>query len=218
MFRNSYVGRHRAARSNVSGQIARDGAVAATAAVASLGVLAGPAAASPAHNWDGVARCESGGNWHINTGNGFYGGLQFAAATWLGYGGGAYARRADLAGEAAQIAIAERVLVGQGVGAWPVCGRYLGVASGVADTQANTRPAPGTRVTPQPVAVDRDGDADDSGAQPGAAGRYVVRSGDTLQRIAVQHHIIGGWATLAHLNRDVINNPNLIYPGQHITL
>lgn len=74
-------------------------------------------------NWDAVAQCESGGNWHINTGNGFYGGLQFTYSTWLGYGGGAYAPRADLATREQQIAIAERVLAGQGIGAWPVCGR-----------------------------------------------------------------------------------------------
>ncbi len=227
MSRNSYLGRHRAAHISISDRVARGGAVAVTAAVASLGVLAGPAAASPGHNWNGVARCESSGNWHINTGNGFYGGLQFTAATWLGYGGGAYAPRADLAGAAAQIAIAERVLVGQGIGAWPVCGRYLDVGSVVADTRANVRPAarplvtpqPVTPqpVTPQPVSVDRDGD--DAGARAAAGeGRYVVRSGDTLELIAVRHHVVGGWATLAHLNRDVIENPNLIYPGQHITL
>lgn len=74
-------------------------------------------------NWDAVAACESGGNWHINTGNGFYGGLQFTYSTWLGYGGGAYAPRADLASREQQIAVAERVLAGQGIGAWPVCGR-----------------------------------------------------------------------------------------------
>ena len=219
MSRNSYLGRHRAAHISISGRIARGGAVAVTAAVASLGVVAGPAAASPPHNWNGVARCESSGNWHINTGNGFYGGLQFTAATWLGYGGGVYAPRADLAGEAAQIAIAERVLVGQGIGAWPVCGRYLDVGSVVADTQANTRPAARPLVTPQPVSADRDGDGDDSGARPAAGeGRYVVRSGDTLELIAVRHHVVGGWATLAHLNRDVIENPDLIYPGERITL
>jgi len=74
-------------------------------------------------NWDAIAACEAGGNWHINTGNGFYGGLQFTYSTWLGYGGGAYASRADLATREQQIAIAEKVLVGQGIGAWPVCGR-----------------------------------------------------------------------------------------------
>ena len=76
-------------------------------------------------DWDAVARCESGGNWSINTGNGYYGGLQFSTSTWTGYGGGAYAPRADLATREQQIAVAERVLAGQGKGAWPTCGRNL---------------------------------------------------------------------------------------------
>lgn len=73
-------------------------------------------------NWVAIAACESGGNWADNTGNGFYGGLQFTISTWLGYGGGAYAPSANLATESQQIAIAEKVLAGQGIGAWPVCG------------------------------------------------------------------------------------------------
>ena len=79
----------------------------------------------PAHDWDAVARCESGGNWSINTGNGFYGGLQFTSSTWSAFGGGAYAPRADLASRSQQIAIAEKVLAAQGPGAWPTCGRSL---------------------------------------------------------------------------------------------
>ncbi len=72
-----------------------------------------------------MALCESGGNWSINTGNGYYGGLQFGASTWAAYGGLAYAARADLAAKSQQIAIAEKVLAGQGAGAWPICGRNL---------------------------------------------------------------------------------------------
>src|SRR3954468_14209862 len=90
----------------------RGGAVTLGAAAVGIGVLAAPASAAPSHDWSGVAQCESGGNWAINTGNGYYGGLQFSSSTWLGYGGGAYASRADLASPAQQIAIAERVLVG----------------------------------------------------------------------------------------------------------
>jgi uncharacterized protein YabE (DUF348 family) len=80
---------------------------------------------SGSHNWDAVAACESGGDWSINTGNGFYGGLQFTISTWDAYGGQAYAPRADLASREAQIAVAERVLASQGAGAWPVCGANL---------------------------------------------------------------------------------------------
>jgi uncharacterized protein YabE (DUF348 family) len=76
-------------------------------------------------NWDAVAACESGGNWHINTGNGFYGGLQFDRGTWLANGGGAYAARADLASREQQIAVATRLYNARGASPWPVCGQRL---------------------------------------------------------------------------------------------
>jgi peptidoglycan hydrolase-like protein with peptidoglycan-binding domain len=97
--------------------------LAVTAAVALAATLTiAPAVAQAASVWDAVAACESGGNWAINTGNGFYGGLQFTHQTWQGYGGGVYSFNANGASRAAQITIAQRVLVGQGPGAWPVCG------------------------------------------------------------------------------------------------
>lgn len=73
-------------------------------------------------NWDAVAECESSGDWSIDTGNGFYGGLQFTESTWLSYGGGQYAQYANEATKAEQETVANRVLAGQGIGAWPVCG------------------------------------------------------------------------------------------------
>jgi uncharacterized protein YabE (DUF348 family) len=76
-------------------------------------------------NWDAVAACESGGNWHINTGNGFYGGLQFDYGTWLSNGGGAYASRADLASREQQIAVATKLYNARGSSPWPVCGQRL---------------------------------------------------------------------------------------------
>ncbi len=79
-------------------------------------------ASSDGVNWSAIAACESGGDWSANTGNGFYGGLQFTEQTWLAYGGGQYASSANLASPAQQIAVAQRVLAGQGIGAWPVCG------------------------------------------------------------------------------------------------
>lgn len=76
-------------------------------------------------NWDAVAACESNGNWSINTGNGFYGGLQFSLSTWLSEGGGAYAPRPDLATKAQQIAIATKLYQVAGSSPWPVCGANL---------------------------------------------------------------------------------------------
>ncbi|MEU9086314.1 transglycosylase family protein [Streptomyces sp. NPDC048357] len=78
--------------------------------------------------WDCVADCESGGRWAVNTGNGFYGGLQFWQPTWEEYGGLAFARRADLATRGQQIRVAEDLLGSQGWNAWPVCSKRYGLA------------------------------------------------------------------------------------------
>ena len=91
--------------------------------------LAGQASAASDAEWDQVARCESGGNWAINTGNGYQGGLQFTPGTWIASGGGQYAPAAHLATKEQQIAVAERVLAQQGRGAWPVCGGPLSGAT-----------------------------------------------------------------------------------------
>lgn len=89
----------------------------------SSGSYSAPAAAPISYtsgtNWDKIAACESGGNWAINTGNGYYGGLQFTQQTWAGAGGTAYAPRADLATPEQQIAIASKLALSN----WPVCGR-----------------------------------------------------------------------------------------------
>lgn len=77
--------------------------------------------------WGCVAKCESGGNWHINTGNGHYGGLQFSQRTWESFGGGKYAPRADLATRQEQIKVARKVVAVQGWGAWPHCSRRYGL-------------------------------------------------------------------------------------------
>jgi cell wall-associated NlpC family hydrolase len=110
-------------------------------------ISTGSAHAASVSTWDKVAACESSGNWSINTGNGFYGGLQFTASTWAAYGGHAYAPQANQATKAQQIAVAEKVLAGQGPGAWPVCGPRAGLARGgpapaVAAPKAAVRSAP----------------------------------------------------------------------------
>ncbi|PJE95647.1 peptidase [Streptomyces carminius] len=93
-------------------------------------IAAGNANAASVDTWDRVAQCESTGNWSINTGNGFYGGLQFQQSTWEAFGGTQYAPRADLATKEQQIAVAEKVLDGQGPGAWPVCSVKAGLTKG----------------------------------------------------------------------------------------
>jgi hypothetical protein len=78
--------------------------------------------------WDGLAQCESSGNWAVNTGNGYYGGLQFDSATWSDFGGTKYAPRADQATKEQQIEIAEKVRDQRGgYGSWPACARKLGL-------------------------------------------------------------------------------------------
>jgi hypothetical protein len=134
-------GRHRKpTTSNVGvAKLAFTGAVLGGGGIA----LAGHAAAAPDSEWDRVASCESGGNWAINTGNGYHGGLQFSQGTWAAHGGGEYATSANQATRDQQIAIAERVLASQGRGAWPVCGRGLSGATPrnvVADAPAPEAP------------------------------------------------------------------------------
>jgi resuscitation-promoting factor RpfA len=90
-------------------------------------VFAAPVEAASLDQWDRLAQCESGGNWRANTGNGYYGGLQFSRRTWHGFGGGSYAATANNASRPQQIAIAEKVLRVQGWKAWPACSKRVGL-------------------------------------------------------------------------------------------
>jgi len=254
-----YHGRHRAP--TTTGRTAAKLAVTGLVVGAPLTALTAPASAATTGQWDAVAQCESGGNYAINTGNGFYGGLQFTLSTWAAYGGTGAPQNAS---KSAQIAVAERVLAGQGKGAWPVCGTGLGAANPT-PVQAQTRSAPAapsTRTAPSapaatpprtvpsappsarsaprvvaPTVVGQstratddagDADADDSTAGAprattpsrgsAAARSYVVRSGDTLAKIAAAHQIRGGYQAIFALNRGTIKNVNLIYPGETLTL
>ncbi|MGW7585752.1 transglycosylase family protein [Kitasatospora sp. NPDC054768] len=90
-------------------------------------VAATSASAAPATVWDKVVACEATGNWAVNSGNGFYGGLQFTSSTWAAFGGTAYAPQAHQATKAQQIAVGEKVLAAQGPGAWPVCSAKAGL-------------------------------------------------------------------------------------------
>lgn len=98
------------------------GAAAAAGLVAAPLIAAPTAGAADASGWDAVAACESGGDWSINTGNGYYGGLQFDEQTWAANGGTQYAPTAAQASREQQIDVAENVLANQGAGVWPNCG------------------------------------------------------------------------------------------------
>ena len=207
-------GRH-AAPSDPARVIARSTAGATAVAIPLVGMTAANAATDA--QWDRVAQCESSGNWHINTGNGFYGGLQFTESTWLGYGGGEYASRADLASRSEQIAVANRVLAGQGWGAWPVCSAYAGPAGPPTPTvvHASEHLTRGTHEVSHHAADRHKGSRHTRRHDR----TYVVKAGDTLSGIAAKFDVRGGWRRLYHLNRHAVGaNPNLIHVGQHLRI
>ncbi|MFC7161802.1 transglycosylase family protein [Aquipuribacter hungaricus] len=166
--------------------------------------VSAPAQAAPGEVWDRLAQCEASGNWAINTGNGYYGGLQFYQPTWASFGGLEYAPRADLASREQQIAVAEKVLARQGWGAWPACSRKLGLTDADKGTPAPApAPAPAAPAAPAPAAP--------------TYGTYTVRGGDTLGSIARANGTT--WQSLYAANRDVIGaNPGLIRIGQQLRL
>lgn len=153
-------------------------------AAAALALLAPPATASPARHldecsraegpWACLAECESDGRWDANTGNGYYGGLQFHQPTWEGHGGLAYAPRADLATREEQIKVAQKVLRSQGWKAWPVCSQKVKEA-GLADDAFGS-----VRTT------------------------HVVERGETLSSIARRLGVEGGWQALYRANRAAV--------------
>ena len=171
-----------------------------------------PAFASADPNWDAIAACESGGNWGANTGNGYYGGLQFKQSTWEANGGSGNPANAS---REEQIRVANNVLQSQGIGAWPVCGKRGGSAApaqthntpsrqnngGGKHKKAPTRTAP--PAAPALVASN-------------PAGDYTVVPGDSLSKIATAQHVTGGWQALFEKNKQFIGDPNLIVPGQKL--
>ncbi|MFD7708733.1 transglycosylase family protein [Streptomyces sp. NPDC059785] len=177
----------------------------------------GVADAADVSTWNKVAACESTGNWSINTGNGYYGGLQFTQSTWEAYGGTAYAHRADLATKDQQIAIAEKVLKGQGPGAWPTCSQRAGLTRGGGTPQLDTSSGTSARTVERTVRDVRPQTTPQS--QAGTARMYTVVHGDTLSGIAEERHVGGGWQRLYAANREVVGaDPDLIVPGQRLSL
>ncbi|MFE8974523.1 transglycosylase family protein [Streptomyces cyaneofuscatus] len=188
-------------------------------------ITATSAGAASEEVWEKVAACESSGNWAINTGNGYYGGLQFSGPTWAAFGGTRYAPRADLATRDQQIDIAERVLDGQGPGAWPACSVKAGLTRGgdAPDTtpqSAGTRPVQAAAPQSAPPRKPRTTPAAATPTHvPGKRDAYTVASGDSLSGIADAQRVSGGWQKLYAANRTVVgDDPDLIFPGQRLSL
>ncbi|MFJ9132075.1 transglycosylase family protein [Streptomyces sp. NPDC102256] len=315
-------GRHRRPR-QAPALIVAAGVTGSAIAIPLLG--ASSASAADGTTWDRVAECESGGAWSADNGNGYYGGLQLTQDNWERYGGLEYARSADQASRSQQIAVAEKVLDGQGLVAWPTCGPLSGLSkdsagvhvdTGMADgasddagdsgssglsTSPSASPSTessrssdssGASDTASPKATEsgtksggsqdanssdksdkstsdasesdksgrtdassepsgdastaagrhRGGSADEDGADAatdsrtdGTAGRhasrgsddardagdgtYVVRSGDSLWKIADALDVTGGWADLYAANEKTVGiDPDLILPGQSLAV
>ncbi|MDI9894798.1 MULTISPECIES: transglycosylase family protein [Nocardiaceae] len=141
-------GRHRkpSTTGKTVAKVAVTGAIMGTAGIA----FTGTANAAPDSDWDRLAQCEAGGNWGINTGNGFQGGLQFSPSTWNSHGGQQYAATANQASREEQIAVAEKVLDSQGWGAWPSCSSSLGLSSAPSERSVPVTPkAPTVPAVPE---------------------------------------------------------------------
>ncbi|MFH9608070.1 transglycosylase family protein [Streptomyces sp. NPDC017448] len=215
------------------------GVTGAAVAVPLMGATS--ASAASVETWDAVAQCESGGNWSINTGNGYYGGLQFSQSSWAAAGGTQYAARADLASKDQQIATAEKLLDMQGPGAWACAGAggltNDGVDPGVNTGSGQSQQAQPEREAEQPTTRSEQRSAPQ--AAPKAApqaeskktvttptgekvrkgdGEYKVKTGDTLSKIAQKEGVKGGWSKLFQLNDDIVEDANLIFPGQQLHL
>ena len=222
-----------------------------TAAALAIGGAVAATLSMPAANavdgatWDALAQCESGGNWSINTGNGFYGGLQFTQQSWNGVG---MSGSPATASRAQQIEAGERLLAIQGWGAWPACSAKLGLygKTGAAPTYTEptttvaaqsqtqqTYTAPAAQVAPAapavqaaPAAVEAPAAAPATApaveapvaAPKAAAGTYTVVPGDSLSLIAAKLGVAGGYQAIAAANTDIIYNVDLIFPGQVLTI
>lgn len=223
------------------GKLATKTLIAAAAISVPLFGFAAPANAAPDSTWDQLAECESGGDWSINTGNGYEGGLQFNPQTWQAHGGSGSA--ADASREE-QIAVAENVLDNQGWGAWPSCSQQINASGQAAPSeqpmeqqeqapaQEQQEQAPAqeqpqqqapVQEQPQQEAPVQGQPVEQEAAQPApqaaASGEtYTVQSGDTLNKIATEQGVDGGWKALFELNTDKISDPTLIFPGQELAL
>ena len=212
----AYRGIHRKPSTVVRRTIARV-VVAGVAVGAPLAIAPAFASAEQQPNWDAIAECESGGNWSINTGNGYYGGLQFSQSTWEANGGSGNPANAS---KAEQIRVANNVLQTQGIGAWPVCGKRAGGGGGGGGGEQQSAPSNNNNSSRN----NSNSSSEPARTAPAAPvlvasnpkGDYTVVAGDSLSKIATAQKVPGGWAALYEKNKQFIGDPNLIVPGQKL--
>lgn len=214
------------------------GGLAAAGLAVAAGVVLAPGAANAADDstWDALAQCESGGDWSINTGNGYYGGLQFNLQTWQANGGSG--NPAD-ASRSEQIRVAENVLATQGWGAWPSCSAQIG-ASGSAepreatadtssqDEQPATQESAPAESTPKESSPAEQAPAEEAPTEEAPSydlpdveasdDTYKVKSGDTLFEIADANDVDSGWLGIFAVNQDLLDNPDMIMAGEKLVL
>ncbi len=197
-----YKGKHRKT-SNTARNTARFAV--AGAVIATPIAIAGTANAA---DWDKLAQCESSGNWSANTGNGFFGGLQFTSSTWDAYGGTQYAANAKDATRDEQITIAEKVLASQGPNAWPGCSAKISWEGGSTKTVS----APSTSSSGSGASSA----STESTPKSSGDGDYTVQAGDTLSKIGQKFGV--SYESIFQHNREAVQNPNLIFPGQKLNV
>ncbi|VXB49865.1 resuscitation-promoting factor Rpf [Citricoccus sp. K5] len=224
--------------------IRRSAAGLAGVAVAGAGLtaLSAPATAAPASSWDALAQCESGGNWSINTGNGYYGGLQFSPSSWSAAGGSGMPHQAS---KAEQIRVAENLLSMQGWGAWPACSAKLGLYGNGGSAEVTTQSAETSSQTQEaapkvekkqaaPKAEKKQAEPQQQAPQQQAPVQeerasavspveksdetITVQAGDTISKLADAHGVDGGWEALYAANSDTVADANLIFVGQTLHL
>ena len=229
----SSKGKHR--RPSKATRVATLAGVAGAAIAAPLMAPATPPPPPPP-SWDTVAQCESGGNWSINTGNGYYGGLQFSASTWAAYGGTAVRRHAPTwpprtsRSPSPRRCSPRRARV-PGRPAARAC-RAPATAAATATSSSSSTGSSGVRRLDRPP-VPPSSRPPARRSAPAAKktvttptgkkvkkgdGEYKVVKGDTLSSIAEKHHVKGGWQKLFELNKDIVEDADLIYPGQQLHL
>src|SRR4051794_22242215 len=167
-------------------------AIGGAAVIAPL-TLGTATASADGMNWDAIAACESGGNWSINTGNGYYGGLQFSQSTWAANGGSGNPANAS---REEQIRGANNVLASQGIGAWPVCGKKGGSSGGGGSSAAPAKAKAKAPTSSGKRAPQRTAPAAPALVASNPLGDYTVVPGDTLSKIATAAQVPGGWQAL----------------------